>query len=257
MESNQDVKATRHDETEKTPDLSIVIPIYNEEGILSASIADLTTKLSISRKLSENSYEIILAENGSVDGTTQMAHELMKLYPQLRLIHCDEPDYGKALKQGIQEAKGKYVFCDEIDLCDVDFYERALYRLKEEGYDLVVGSKCLEKSFDKRPPFRRFATQVVNKMLRVSVGFKGTDTHGLKAFNRERILPIVENCVIGKDMFASELVIRTERNENLRNTEIPVEVIEKRKPSIRLTKRVPGVLAHIAKLTWVIRTGNR
>ena len=149
------------------------------------------------------------------------------------------------------------MICDEIDLCDVDFYERALYRLREEGYDLVVGSKCLERSFDKRPPFRRAATQVINGLLRAFVGFRGTDTHGLKAFKRERVVPVVERCVVEKDMFASELVIRVERDEGLRSTEIPVEVIEKRAPSVQLTRRVPAVLKNIATLTWEIRFRNR
>lgn len=240
-----------------TPDVSVVIPIYNEEGILSASVADLTEKLSLSEKLKGLNFEIILAENGSSDRTIPVARELMQRHPQLRMIHADRPDYGYALRQGILSARGTYVVCDEIDLCDVDFYERALYRLREEGYDLVVGSKVLERSFDKRPPFRRFATKVINGMLRVAVGFQGTDTHGLKAFRRETIVPVVNRCVVNRDMFASELVIRTERDETLRSTEIPVEVIEKRAPSVRLTKRVPGVLKNIATLTLEIRIRNR
>jgi hypothetical protein len=239
------------------PDVSVVIPIYNEEGILTASIADLTEKLRRSEKLRGLRFEIILAENGSTDRTVDIARELMQRHPELRMIHADRPDYGYALRQGILSARGEYVVCDEIDLCDVDFYERALYRLREEGYDLVVGSKALERSFDKRPPFRRFATKVINSMLRVAVGFHGTDTHGMKAFRREAIVPVVNRCVVNRDMFASELVVRTERDESLRNTEIPVEVIEKRAPSVRLTKRVPHVLKNIATLTWEIRVRNR
>lgn len=238
-----------------SPDVSVVIPIYNEEGILSASIADLTEKIAASDALRELSFEIILAENGSVDRTVDVARSLMERHPELRMIHTDLPDYGKALRQGILSARGEYVICDEIDLCDVDFYKRALYRLREEGYDMVVGSKALERSFDKRPPFRRFATHVINGMLRVMVGFRGTDTHGLKAFKRNRVLPIIKKCVIGRDMFASELVIRTERS-NLRITEIPVEVIEKRHPSIQLMRRVPNVMKNLVRLTWEIRIKN-
>ena len=52
-----------------------------------------------------------------------------------------QPNYGLALKQGILEARGTYVFCDEIDLCDVDFYQRALPLLKTGQADMVVGIK--------------------------------------------------------------------------------------------------------------------
>lgn len=250
-------KAARAAFDSSPPDVSVVIPVYNEEGILSASIADLTESIKRRPKLKKFKFEIILAENGSQDRTVEKARNLMKWHPELRMIHSDEPNYGRALKKGILSARGKYIICDEIDLCDVDFYERALYRLSEEGYDMVVGSKCLERSFDKRPPYRRFATKVVNGLLRVFVGFHGTDTHGLKAFVRARLHPVIDKCVVERDMFASELVIRSERADELRVTEIPLEVIEKRRPSVQLTRRVPHVLKNIAQLTWEIRFRNR
>ena len=59
------------------------------------------------------------------------------------------------------------------------------------------------------------------------LGFEGTDTHGLKAFLREPLLPISQACVVEKDVFASEFVIRAYR-AGLRVREIPVRVLEKR-----------------------------
>jgi hypothetical protein len=153
------------------------------------------------------------------------------------------------------EARGEVVICDEIDLCDTDFYRRAMAEL-DKGADFVVGSKVLDRSLDKRPAFRRAATQVINFLLWVFLGFQGTDTHGLKAFRRERVLDVVRKCVVGKDLFASELVIRAGR-VRLNVVEIPVQVIEKRKPSIALLRRVPNVLKGIGTLFWVIRVKNR
>ncbi len=233
------------------PQISIVIPIYNEEGILPSAIAGLKEDL---RDFPWN-YEIILSENGSKDSTVEVAQKLQARHPELKLIHSPEPNYGQALRRGIVEARGGIVICDEIDLCDVDFYRRAVREL-EEGYDFVVGSKVLDRSLDKRPRFRRLATHVINFLLRVFVGFQGTDTHGLKAFKRERVLQVVHRCVVDRDLFASELVIRAGRT-SLRVTEIPVQVIEKRKPSIGLMRRVPNVLKGIGTLFWVIRVRNR
>ena len=78
-------------------------------------------------------------------------------------------------------------------------------------------------------------------MLRVSLGFRGTDTHGLKAFRRIALLDIVADCLVDRDVFASEFVIRADRGR-VRINEIPVRVVEKRPPSINLFKRVPNVL---------------
>jgi hypothetical protein len=105
---------------------------------------------------------------------------------------------------------------------------------------------------DDRPMVRRLATRVINGMLRVAVDFRGTDTHGLKAFDRERLLPIVDQCIVDKDLFASEFVVRAGRARK-RVVEIPIRVQEKRRPAINLSKRVPNVLKNLARLTWAIR----
>ena len=236
-------------------EVSIIIPVYNEEGILSASIADVTEKLANDPRW-DYRYEIILAENGSSDRTVDIARELMERHPELRLMHNPEPDYGLALRRGILSANGDYVVCDEIDLCDTDFYVRALGKMKEENFDFVVGSKALKESSDKRPLYRRLATRVLNTLLHVFLGFEGTDTHGLKAFKRDRLLDVVNECVVNKDLFASEFVIRAERN-NFRITEIPLTVVEKRQPSVNLFRRVPNVLKNLARLFWVIRIRHR
>lgn len=233
------------------PDVSIVIPVYNEEGIISASLSDLLDKLSEV----DFTFEIIVAENGSTDQTVAIATEYTQRHPQVRVLSVGEPNYGKALKEGIRQARGEIVICDEIDLCDVDFYERALAKIKDEGFQLVVGSKRVKGSSDQRPMYRRAATQVLNGMLRVSVGFKGTDTHGLKAFRRKDLMDIVEACVVDKDMFASEFVVRTHRAER-RWAEIPVRLMEKRPPSVHLFRRVPNVLRNMVRLTMIIRMGR-
>ena len=230
--------------------MSIIIPVYNEEGILSASISDLTRELAAR----DWSYELILAENGSKDRTVEIGESFAAQDERIRVHSLGEPNYGKALRKGIFLARGEYVICDEIDLCDVNFYDRALEEL-ERGADLVVGSKRAKGARDRRPVYRRAATQVLNGMLRVAVGFRGTDTHGLKAFRRDALLPIVDACVVDKDMFASEFVVRVHRSDH-RWVEVPVDLVEKRPPSIHLFRRVPNVLKNIVRLTAIIRLGR-
>jgi glycosyltransferase involved in cell wall biosynthesis len=233
----------------QAPRISIVIPVYNEEAILEAAVKDLLDRLSGF----DFSFELLLAENGSRDATVAIANELSKRFGNVRSFSLGEPNYGKALKRGILEARGDIVICDEIDLCDTDFYRRALELLESNQVDLVVGSKVLDNSSDERPFMRHFATLVINGMLRVTLGFKGTDTHGLKAFRRSSLVPVVERCIVDKDLFASELVIRAERSGTVRIKEIPVRVLEKRPPSIHLFRRVPNVLKGVARLVVAIR----
>ena len=241
------------------PDVSIVIPVYNEEGILREAVTELIAGFAQIRTAlgaPELTFEVIIAENGSRDRTTEIAAHLAAELPEVRWFSLGEPNYGKALRRGITEARGEYVICEEIDLCDSDFHRRALEHLRHDDCDMVVGSKAMKGASDERPLFRRFATRVINGMLWAALDFRGTDTHGLKAFRRTTLLPIVEACVIERDLFASELVIRAGR-ANLDVLEIPIRLSEKRPPAINLVKRVPNVLRGIAKMTYVIRFGGK
>jgi glycosyltransferase involved in cell wall biosynthesis len=236
------------DKAHVTPRVSIIIPVYNEEAILHAAVIDLIDRL----EQFDWPYELVLAENGSKDRTVQIATELAERFPQVKSFSLGEPNYGKALRKGILEARGEFVICDEIDLCDTDFYRRALQLLESNAADFVVGSKALAGASDERPLMRRAGTLVINGMLRVALGFRGTDTHGLKAFRRLPVVEIARQCLVDKDLFASELVIRSER-AGIRMREIPVRVLEKRPPSIHLFKRVPTVLRQIGQLFVAIR----
>jgi glycosyltransferase involved in cell wall biosynthesis len=229
-------------------EVSFVIPVFDEEPILHAAVVDLRERLQPHRIR----YEIVLAENGSRDGTAEIARQLGARYPEVRLSQTPTPNYGRALREGILRARGELVICEEIDLCDVDFHLRALELLRSNRADFVIGSKLIGGARDERPALRHAASQLYTGLLHLLFDFGGTDTHGLKAFRRDLVLPIVEACQVDGDVFASELVIRAYRAP-LRIVEIPVRVLEKRPPSINLLKRVPGVVKNLWQLTWAIR----
>jgi glycosyltransferase involved in cell wall biosynthesis len=233
-----------------SPQVSIVIPIYNEEGIVHAAVVDLRERLSPLGL----SYEILLSENGSCDGTAAIVAELTQRYAEVRCVSIDEPNYGRALRQGILEARAEFVVCEEIDLCHVDFHLSAL-KLLRAGTDLVIGTKLGPGARDQRPWLRHAASRVYTSVLRLLLDFPGTDTHGLKAFRRSRLLPIVEACVVDRDVFASEFVIRAYR-AGLDVREIPIRVVEMRLPSTNLLRRVPNVIKNLIKLRRAIRTSD-
>jgi len=237
--------------TSASPELSVVIPVYNEEAILRDSVVELVRGLDAEGW----HFELWLAENGSRDRTREIAAELAASDPRVKWFSCPAPNYGAALRMAIEQAAGRFVVCEEIDLCDVDFHRRALALLRAGAADLVVGSKAMAGAHDRRPLGRRAATRAYNGLLRVTLGYRGTDTHGLKAFRRAALLPVVARCIVGHDVFASELVIRAQR-EGVAITEIPVELAEKRAPSIHLARRVPRVLRNLARLMAAIHLGR-
>src|SRR5258708_12661922 len=103
------------------PRISIVIPVYNEEGILHAAVVDLRERLS---PLSW-SYEVILAENGSRDRTVAIAEELSAKYPEVRTLSVGEPNYGKAMKTGILASRGEFLHPQKTDPSQPPFHPPA------------------------------------------------------------------------------------------------------------------------------------
>lgn len=237
--------------TAPSPRISIVIPVYNEEAILRSAVTELAERL---RTLAWD-YELILAENGSSDRTLELARQLQYEHPQLRTVTVSTANYGLALRHGIESARGEFIICDEIDLGDTEFYQKALGELEQGRADLVVGSKLGKGAKDDRPWFRHVTSLAYNRLLTFLVGFAGTDTHGLKAMRAAPMLPIIRACRVDKDVFASEMVIRA--YQSVRVIEIPTQVREKRPPSINLLRRTPNVVANLARLTWAIRTSRR
>src|SRR5688572_18154862 len=122
------------------PELSIVIPIYNEEGILREAALGLCEALDGLGW----SYELLLCENGSTDQTVAIGERLQAERPEISIRSSGEPNYGKAMRQGILAARGRLVICDEIDLCDVDFHRRAVAVLRAGDADMVIGSKAMK-----------------------------------------------------------------------------------------------------------------
>ncbi|HMA97326.1 MAG TPA: glycosyltransferase family 2 protein [Polyangiaceae bacterium] len=230
------------------PTVSIVIPVHNEEAILHAAVVDLRERLEDA----SYAWELILSENGSSDQTVAVATALASKYPNIIVLHTPEPNYGRALRVGIEHARGEIVICDEIDLCDTEFHQRAIQLLESSPVDLVIGSKLLSGASDERPFLRHAASHLYSKLLRWTLGFQGTDTHGLKAMRRLSVLPVLATCVVDRDVFSSELVIRSER-ARLRVLEIPIRVMEKRPPTINLIRRVPHVIKSVARLAWALR----
>jgi glycosyltransferase involved in cell wall biosynthesis len=227
--------------------VSVVIPVHDEAAIVERAVRRLHRELA---RLGRP-FEIVLAENGSTDDTAAIIQHLGRELDSVRLVRVPDANYGRALRQGLEAARGDVVVCDEIDLGDVDFYARAL-PLVDGGADLVIGSKRHPASRDRRPLVRRAGTAAVTLLLRLSLGFRGTDTHGLKVLRRARLLPVARSCAVEHDLFASELVVRAAR-AGLDVRELPLDMREIRPPSVGLWRRVPRVLRDIARLVYVIR----
>ena len=229
--------------------VSIVMPAFNEAEILATSVADVVAGM---QQRSEP-YEIIVVENGSTDNTLAIARELETLHPTLRVEHRDEADYGAALRHGLLHAKGEFVVNFDCDYYDLDFVDRAMQRLHASDEPaIVVGSKRTPGSDDRRTWARRSVTAVFTGILRVGFGLHVSDTHGMKAMRRDAVDAYARLCVLGRDLFDTELILRVER-AGLVTTEIPVTVRERRPARTPILERVPRTVVGLVQLRRALR----
>ena len=210
--------------------ISIVIPIHNEEKYLKNYLFDLSSKL----KKSHLNYEIVLSENGSQDQTLKIAKSLSKKDPKIKVLTSRIPNYGLAVKMGFLFSKADYLVLFDLDYYDVDFLQKSLPFLKK--VDVIVGAKIGVGSKDNRILFRKLVTLIFSLILKLFFGLKISDTHGIKILKRKSVLPIIKECRFTKDIFDTELLIRSQYR-GLKLAELPIIVNEKRSSRTSIIKR--------------------
>lgn len=196
-------------------EVSVVLPCLNESQSLGGCIATLKCAFKSSNLVGE----IIVADNGSSDGSQEIANR-----SGARLVSVMERGYGNALRGGIEAAKGTYIiFADSDGSYDFNDVPRFVQRLRE-GNDLVMGNRFAGKIHDGAMPWlhRYIGNPVLSGIGRVLFRVRVGDFHcGIRGFSKVAY-DRLELCSTGME-FASELVIRA-ANSGLRICELPVEL---------------------------------
>ena len=230
---------------------SIIIPAHNEEEHLYTNVKKFMDEAD------DLDYEIILVENGSTDETLQICRKLEADTKGLvRVVTLRKPSYGLALKRGINEAKGEYLFVLEADYIILNFVREGLRILREGRYEVVVASKRHPESIDRRGYKRRVLTWGFNSLLRLIFGFKGTDTHGLKAFTIQSAKHLINLSETEGEALQTELILLSQIY-NIPIIEIPVQIDEIRAPSISILRRVPKVGRAILDIRKSVRAHKK
>ncbi|MEZ5170475.1 MAG: glycosyltransferase family 2 protein [Acidimicrobiia bacterium] len=225
-------------------DLTVVMPAHDEADYLEDSVNEIVEGL----RKRHRSFTVLIVENGSSDGTPDIARALAQSVPEVGTTSLPAADYGAALRHGLLEAKSPLVVTFDVDYFSLTFLDDALTRLDTEpDLAVVVASKRSPDADDRRPWTRRAVTAGFSAILRVGFGLETTDTHGMKALRRQAVEPLARACASGADLFDTELVIRTERS-GLGVSALGVTVEERRPSRTPVLTRVPRTLVGLARL---------
>lgn len=147
--------------TGKAIDISVVVPCYNEQGALPFYYDKMKEVMAL---MPELSFEIIIVDDGSTDGTLEAAKQLAKLDERIRYISFSR-NFGKeaAMYAGLKNASGKYTAIMDADLQDPPEMLPKMYRvITEEGYDAVGTRRVTRKG---EPPVRSFFARKFYKIM--------------------------------------------------------------------------------------------
>jgi glycosyltransferase involved in cell wall biosynthesis len=206
--------------TSRVPDLSIIIPSYNEESRLPATLDRIAAYLSDCGR----EAEVLVVDDGSKDGTAAVADYFRIKIPTLRVVSNGvNRGKGYSVRHGMQEARGRIALFTDADLsAPIEEAGKLIDAL--DTYDVAIGSRAMDRSLIsvRESLFREFAGIIFNKIVRIILWLPFIDTQcGFKAFRREPCAIIFEQQTIERFGFDPELLYLA-RHHGLRAVEIPV-----------------------------------
>lgn len=233
--------------------ISVCIPMYNEEKIISDTIARLGAYMA------ENfeDYEIIFSDDGSTDncrGIVEAASD-----EHIRAVGCDvNKGKGAAVRNGVLNADGDVIIFTDCDLAyGPHVIKTAVEKfVSEPDTDIVVGSRNLDKSgYDGYTFTRKIASKAYIKCLALVAGFKLTDSQcGFKAFRKETAHAVFKTCEVNGFAFDFEVLIKANKL-GAKIREMPVRVINHHTSKVNVLRDSIKMLRDVGKIKKQLKKG--
>jgi glycosyltransferase AglD len=231
--------------------VSIVLPAYNEVDKLENAV------ITISQALKEYgySYEIIIAEDGSRDGTAEKAKELSQKYLFIRHIHREKRlGRGTALNNAFKQCRGEVFVYMDLDLStDLKYLKPLIEAITLEGFDFSTGSRLLPESKVERSLRRSISSKTYNFLVRHMLSSKLRDHQcGFKAFKHDSVLKLLDEVEATHWFWDTEIMVRANRH-GYKIKEIAVEWKTGKGTKVNLLKDSWNMFKQIMKLWWKLR----
>ncbi len=221
-------------------EISILLPAYNEASQIEKCITEVEETL----RSFCNSYEIIVSEDGSTDGTDTIVSKMAQFNPNLVLLHSpNRLGKGKAIKNAVETAKGKLVAFMDVDLAtDLACLPKLVDTAKQRG-GMAIGSRHIEGSCVQRGTKRTLFSLTYNVFVRL-LFFDGVHDHqcGFKTMNRNVAKAVLSTSHSDGYFFDTEMIVRC-KQLGYPVTEVAVKWAERNKDGskvnpVRDSKRI-------------------
>ena len=246
---------TTHNSSVEALQVSLVLPAYNEVDYLTSAVEKTMLVLD---KIAD-SYEIIIAEDGSTDGTAERSDELVQKYSCVRHIHRDQRlGRGAALTNAFKQSSGEVLVYMDLDLAtDLSYLRPLVEAISVEGYDFATGSRMLKESRAQRSFSRSLSSKSYNWFVRHMLGSKLYDHQcGFKAFNRQSLLGFLNEVEATHWFWDTEVMVRGYRH-GFRIKEIAVQWRSGKGTKVNMAKDSWNMFRQVLSLWWKLKVKRR
>jgi glycosyltransferase involved in cell wall biosynthesis len=206
------------------PAVEIVIPVYNEERALPASVRRLQRFM---KREFTFPFRITVADNASSDGTLRLANALAAELAEVEVLHLDEQGRGRALRAAWMHSEADVLAYMDVDLStELSALPGLLVPLLQLRADIAIGSRLAPGAEVTRGLRRELISRTYNLLLRLALGAGFSDAQcGFKAARREVLVPLLAHVQDESWFFDTELLYHAQRNK-LAIHEIPVRWVD-------------------------------
>ncbi len=202
----------------------VTIPVLNEAETLDRQVRVLHEFLS--RHFPDRQqWHIVIADNGSTDGTADIAAAIADELPEVYLVRVPKKGVGLALKTSWTQSQADIVGYMDLDMAtDLQHFIQAYNALATEGFDLVYGTRLHRKSrVIGRTLKREITSRVFNWIVRLYLGTRFSDGMcGFKWLRREHVRPLMDAGAVSDGWFFSTELLATAEWKGLKMCELPV-----------------------------------
>jgi glycosyltransferase involved in cell wall biosynthesis len=230
--------------------VDIVIPVLNEAHILEQSVSTLRDFLL---KNIRYEWRIVIADNGSTDGTSDVARKLTERFSDVELICLDVKGRGRALREAWQRSSADVVLYTDVDLStELAALPKLVDALVLEGYDISTGTRLARGSNTKRCFKREVTSRVYNLIVKCILFTKFSDAQcGFKAVTRDVVKTIVPQVKDQGWFFDTELMVLAEK-QGRRIKDIPVIWIEDDDSRVQIVPTAVQNIKGLFRLRWLL-----
>ncbi|HEY7333266.1 MAG TPA: dolichyl-phosphate beta-glucosyltransferase [Bryobacteraceae bacterium] len=231
--------------------VDVVIPVLNEAHVLRKSVETLLNFLQANI---DYRWKIVIVDNGSTDGTQNVARELTAAYSQVQFVYLQQRGRGRALRQAWLQSKADIVCYMDVDLSTkLDHLPALLDAIAHDGYDVSIGSRLMRESRTTRSFKREAISRIYNVMVKAVLLTRFSDAQcGFKAVSRKAVEAIVPRIEDQSWFFDTELLVLAEK-QGYRIKDVPVVWIEDDDSRVKIVKTgwedIKGVW-RLRKLLW-------